>query len=88
MSEITYRPIGVIRTPFKEVEGARARLVADTVKKAVELMNAQADGTFAASFTPATAITGCQSCHGKDGAVDNVATKDNCVTCHTDSPHP
>jgi len=65
-----------------------ARLVGDTVKKAVELMNAQADGTFTAAFTPATAITGCQSCHGRDGAIDNVATKDNCVTCHTDSPHP
>jgi hypothetical protein len=74
----------------KESDTARkercARLVADVVKKAVELMNAQADGTFAATFAPATAVTGCQSCHGKDGVVDNVATKDDCSKCHED-PH-
>ena len=63
-----------------------ARLVADVVKKAVELMNAQADGTFVAAFAPATAVTGCQSCHGIDGMLGNVATKDNCLTCHED-PH-
>ena len=74
----------------KESDTARkercARLVADVVKKAVELMNAQADGTFEATFAPAAAVTGCQSCHGSGGMIDNVATKDNCIMCHGD-PH-
>ena len=74
----------------KESDTARkercARLVSDVVKKAVNLMNAQADGTFEATFAPAASVTGCQSCHGKEGVIGNVATKDDCSKCH-EAPH-
>ena len=62
-----------------------ARLTGDVAARAVELLNAFADGNFRAVFRQTTWTTGCQSCHS--GHIANVQStvKMNCPQCHNDS---
>ena len=68
----------------KERSERCARLTADVAKHTVELLNAQADGKFAAAVKLPDSITGCMSCHGKTG-MNNTRGKMTCVQCH--EPH-
>jgi hypothetical protein len=69
-----------------------AWLTAAVVKKTVDLMNLQADGAFKATFAVPASVTGCLSCHGKGGALENVhiTNQTDCKECHTPLPssHP
>ncbi len=68
-----------------------AWLTASVVKRTVELTNQQADGAFKQTFADPTSVTGCLSCHGKGGALENVHTSNqtDCLPCHTlPSSHP
>lgn len=64
-----------------------ARLAGDVAAKAVELLNAHFAGTFIPAYVPPESIAGCMTCHGSSGMENNVAAKQDCVTCHTDEPH-
>lgn len=60
-----------------------ARVTGETAKKAVLLMNAQADGQFQATWSPKATTTGCKSCHGPGGRKDVPAgVVQDCVMCH------
>lgn len=56
-------------------------LTADVAKFTVELLNAQADGTFVSKYKPAAVVGACMSCHSTDSH-----GKENCTPCHGD-PH-
>lgn len=58
------------------------RLTAQVVKKAVELLNANAAGKFAASFQAPASIQICTSCHSA-----NQLGKQECVVCHKPLGH-
>jgi hypothetical protein len=81
---------------FKTTSAERAdrcgRLTASVVYKTVTLLNAQADGTFKATFAVPASVTGCLSCHGKGGALENVhiTNQTDCRECHDTFPasHP
>ncbi len=62
-----------------------ARLTADVAAHAVELLNAQVDGKFIATYVPPTTISECMSCHGKK-SMNNTRGEMDCVQCHGD-PH-
>jgi hypothetical protein len=68
-----------------------AWLTASVVKYTAEVLNAQADGSFAASFVVPESVTGCLSCHGKNG-MGNVhnTNQSTCINCHSDlgANHP
>lgn len=62
------------------------KLTGDVAARAVELLNAQADGKFAAAYKPSDLFGGCMGCHvGKTSTLNNVQGKMNCVQCH--EPH-
>jgi len=75
---------------FAENDPARAercgRLCADVAGKIVEMLNAEADGTYSAVYEVPASVIECGACHGADGPVNNVFTKMDCDTCHVD-PH-
>lgn len=75
---------------FAENDPERAercgRLCADVAEKIVEMLNADADGAFTPVFLVPESVIECGSCHGADGPVNNVFSKMDCTTCHTD-PH-
>lgn len=77
-------------TGYAENDPERAercgRLCADVAKKVVELLNAEADGTFSAAFAVPDSVIECGACHGADGPVNNVFAKMDCDSCHID-PH-
>ena len=56
-------------------------LTADVARFTVELLNAQADGTFVSKYKPAAVVGACMSCHSTDSH-----GKENCEPCHGD-PH-
>jgi hypothetical protein len=62
------------------------RLTGEVAGRAAEILNAMADGTFAAAFVNPESVTGCNGCHGDDGAIANVHAKSECLQCHGD-PH-
>lgn len=63
-----------------------AKLTGDVAAKAVEFLNAQADGKFVPAYQPSELFAGCMGCHwGKDSMLNNVQGKMNCVSCH--EPH-
>jgi len=61
-----------------------AKLTGDVAAHTVELLNAQADGKFVATYTPPATISQCMSCHGKK-AMNNTRGLMDCVQCH--EPH-
>ena len=75
---------------FSENDPERAercgRLCADMAGKIVEMLNAEADGTYTQAFASPDSVIECGACHGKDGPVNNVFTQMDCDTCHGD-PH-
>lgn len=72
-------------TGFKRSDPERgercAGLTADVAKFTVQLLNAQADGTFTSIYKPAAAVGECMKCHSNDSH-----GKENCLPCHGD-PH-
>lgn len=64
-----------------------ARLAGDVAAKAVELLNAQFNGTFTSEYVTPESTTTCLACHGSSGMEHNVASKMDCVQCHTADPH-
>jgi len=75
---------------FKEASDERkercARLVADVIKKAIELLEQDAAGTFQAAYAVPETVVECNDCHGSEGPVGNVLSKMDCESCHGD-PH-
>lgn len=64
-----------------------AKLTGDVAAHAVEMLNALADKTFAASYKPSELFSGCLGCHnGPKSPLNNEQGKMNCVPCHGD-PH-
>lgn len=59
------------------------RLVASTVRKTVQLLNAQQEKSFTAQYAIPAAVQDCRSCHGKGGMLENTNTKMSCTQCHT-----
>ena len=62
-----------------------ARLCADVAGKIVEMLNAEADGTFTPVFQVPDSVIECGACHGADGPVNNVFAKMDCEGCHGDA---
>lgn len=60
------------------------RIVADITRKTVEMLNDLADESFVAAYAVPDNVIGCNSCHGPDGALNNVMSKMDCDSCHTD----
>lgn len=63
-----------------------AKLTGDVAHKAVELLNAVADGTFTATYDPPQTLQGCLSCHFGPGKRNSVMGVMDCVPCHG-NPH-
>ena len=62
------------------------RLCADVAGKIVEMLNAEADGTYAATYASPENVVECGACHSSSGPVANVNSKMDCDSCHGD-PH-
>jgi len=62
------------------------RLCADVTGKIVEMLNAEADGTFAAAYSDPENVVTCGACHSSSGPVANVNSHMDCNSCHGD-PH-
>ena len=77
-----------VTSGFEENSPERAercgRIVADITKKTVEMLNDLADENFVAAYAVPDSVIGCNSCHGPDGALNNVMSKMDCDSCHTD----
>ena len=67
-----------------------AWLTASTVKHLAELLNQQAEGSFALVHANPEEVAMCLSCHGNGGTVDNVHIdkQASCVICHDAEKHP
>ena len=69
-----------------------AWLTASVAKYTAEILNKQADGTFAVVNKVPAEVASCIGCHGKGGIVENVhqSSGSSCVTCHDDlsAAHP
>ncbi|MGE5553777.1 MAG: C-GCAxxG-C-C family (seleno)protein [Betaproteobacteria bacterium] len=63
-----------------------AKLTGDVAHKAVELLNAIADGTFVAAYDPPETLLACMSCHSGPGTRNDVMGAMDCMPCHAD-PH-
>ncbi|MDR3580106.1 MAG: C-GCAxxG-C-C family protein [Oryzomonas sp.] len=59
-----------------------AWMTASVAKKAVELLNAQADGVFMGNYPLPKHVQECRSCHDKEGIYENTRGKMECGTCH------
>ena len=62
-----------------------ARIAGDVAAKAVEYLNAVADGTFASTYVSNSDVQACSACHGS-AVFNNVMTQMACKSCHGD-PH-
>jgi hypothetical protein len=73
-----------------EREDRCAQLTASVVKKTVELMNAQADGSFKAIYPLPKYVQECRGCHDKKSMLENTRGKMECGPCHADlkGEHP
>jgi len=61
------------------------QLAGSVAKKAVELLNAQADGSFVAAYPLSDDVKACMGCHvGATSLRDDAQGKINCESCHTD----
>ena len=67
-----------------------AQLTASVVKKAVEILNAHADGTFKAAYPLPKYVQECRGCHDKGSMLENTRGKMECGPCHSDlkAKHP
>lgn len=66
----------------KEKKARCAGVSGDTVKKAIEMLNAYADaGSFTATHKPDPVVATCMGCH-KDASPPFTQTKENCMSCH------
>ncbi len=64
------------------------KLTGDVAAKAVQLLNALADGTFVATYKPTDSFLNCTSCHqGPTSTLNNAFGKMNCAPCHP-NVHP
>jgi hypothetical protein len=61
-----------------------AQLTAAVVRKTVELLNAQADGTFKAAYPIPKHVQDCRGCHDKGSMLENTRGKMECGPCHAD----
>lgn len=60
-------------------------LTSSVARKAVLLLNEQANAMKIAGFTPSAQTQACMSCHEKGGHVENIRTKMDCGGCHSDT---
>jgi len=63
-----------------------ARVTADVAAKAIEIMNARLDGSFA-PLLKSRAEAGCLDCHGKGKASPILKGRMDCTPCHPDGVH-
>lgn len=63
-----------------------ARVTADVAAKAIEIMNAKLDGSFA-PLLKSGAEAGCLDCHGKGKASPILKGRMDCAPCHSGSVH-
>lgn len=63
------------------------RLTVDVANKAIEIMNAKIDGTFAAAFGKQDSLSYCGDCHGKGKESPIVKGIQDCTPCHSGSEH-
>ncbi len=78
---------GVAESDVKRAERC-ARLTGDVAARAVEILNAQYAGTFAATTPLPSAAASCKACHKTDGVapvLDYTNGKMDCDLCH--APH-
>ena len=59
-----------------------AWLAASVARKTVELLNAQAEGTFSVIYPLPKRVQECRTCHDKSGMVENTRSKMECDACH------
>lgn len=84
------------KSGFKALSPERAErcawLTASVTKYTVELLNKQADNSFAVVHALPASVQECLSCHGKGGVVENVhaSAATTCTSCHSDilTKHP
>lgn len=69
----------------KERSERCAKLTGDVAARAVELLNAWADGKFVPAFKLSAEVETCRGCHDKGSALENTRGKMDCVQCH--EPH-
>ncbi len=67
-----------------------AWITADVARYTAELLNRQADGTFAVVHPIPKEVQTCRGCHDKGGEVEDTRGKMNCTQCHDDvmKEHP
>ena len=76
-----------VRTDSQERKDRCAKLTGETARKAAELMNAEMNGSFTATFGPRWNVVECHSCHGKEGMGSvEAGVMQDCAPCH-DDPH-
>lgn len=67
-------------------------ITGSVARKAVQILNAQAEGTFAAALPLSAETRNCRGCHDKGGEVEDTRGKMDCLQCHpgvkTDHPVP
>ena len=68
----------------KERSERCARVTAAVAKKSIELMNAQAAGSFKAVALTKDDTKHCRSCHDKAGLVENTRGQMDCAPCHVE----
>ena len=59
------------------------RLSADVAAKTVKLLNAWHQQALATVHRPTDQLQTCNSCHGRDGTLENTRGKMNCTPCHS-----
>lgn len=72
-----------VRTDSQERKERCSKLTGACARKAVELLNAQADKAFEPLFGPRWSVVECHSCHGKNGmsSIEGGVLQD-CTPCH------
>lgn len=63
-----------------------AQLVASVAKKTVEVLNAQAQGSFKAAFPLPDEVKACRACHDQKSTLENTRGKMECAPCHEGHP--
>jgi hypothetical protein len=74
--------VAKVKSFSKERTERCAWMTACCAKKAVEILNAQADGVLKASYPLPKRVQECRSCHDKGGVLENARGKMDCGVCH------